>query len=177
MYDMEKGMDDYLVQLDSDLSKQLKSKAGSSIFLIEASKLLRKIDINIEKKCADEIKNFKNIFYKDAKRDNKVFPIQKNDPFAEKVYRDLERCSERYEILEGDINEMIQFAVDFYDLQFKLCRFNCLKRMNNLAETPKIKTCLRRCYFYSYEYIDRAMEDALQIFISDKSTQIEQTKL
>lgn len=176
-YDLEKCMDDYEIELDEDLSKQLKSKAGSSVFLVEASNLLRKLDINVEKKCADEIQNFKKNFYIDGKRDNNVFPKQKNDPFAEKMYRDLERCTERYEILEADINEMIQFAVDFYDLQFKVCRFNCLSKMHQLNEIPKVKTCLRRCYFYTYEYIDRAMEDALQIFLSDKSNQLEDTKL
>jgi len=177
IYDLEKCIEDYEIELDQELSKKFKSKAGSSVFLVEASNLLRKLDINVENKCAEEIKNFRKNFFIDANNDNKVYTKLKNDSFAEKIYRDLEQCNERYEILEADINEMIQFAVDFYDFQYKICRFNCLNKRGKLNKIPKVKTCMRRCYFYTYEYIDRAMEDALQIFLSDKSTMLEKTKL
>jgi len=169
IHDLPMAIEEYEKNLEEELSKQFKNKIGQSVFILEAVKFLKCIDLNIDAKCANEIKNFRAHFKLDSERDEKVFPREGMESSADKAYRELEQCTERFKILEANVNEIVQFSSDFYDYQYHLCRFNCLKKLR-LNKMPKIQTCLRRCYFYTYEYIDRAIEDALQIYIADKNT-------
>ncbi len=165
-------IEDYENELEEELSKTFKEK-GHSKFLSEGARFLKKIDQNINKNCANEIKNFRKYFYIDPKRDFKVYPIgDLKEESVENVYRELERCTERYDIVINDIHEILQFATEFYELQFRTCRFNCL-RVLNVRKMPEIKTCLRRCHFFTNAYMDIAIEDALMVILGDKFNFIE----
>lgn len=163
----EEEMEKYEKELHKDMEKTFKKKNRHSRFINGAAMFISNMDYDVEIKCKDQIKKYRENVYIDPERDNNVYPIEGKEEVAKQAYRDLEKCTEIFDYMKSDINEIIDFASNFFYFQKDLCRHKCLENMTP-NKIPKRKTCLRRCEFYSQQYINTAIEDSLQIFLADK---------
>jgi hypothetical protein len=170
--DMAIEFDKYEDKLDEELRKYFTSEMKVSHFQLSASRILHEAELNIRDNCKYLIDDYRKYVFIDENDNYKAKPKEGYDIEAERAYRKLEKCTEFLYELHSDLNENVEFAERFYYGQFDICRMNCFDKLKP-RYIPKIKVCLRKCRFYTFNYIDRAIEDSLHKWVSDKAYKVD----
>jgi hypothetical protein len=166
--DLSEELEKWEDQMDEELREYFTSKLKASNFQLNASRIIEKLENDIEIKCKDQINDYRENVFIDGRDNYNAKPKPGRIIEAERSYKRLEKCTEfLYEIL-SDLNENAEFSERFYYNQFNICRMQCLKKISPVY-IPKIQVCLRKCRFYTSSYIERASEDALNKWVINKA--------
>ena len=164
---LTKLIDQYELDVLNEAAEKYKTIPVNNNFVRNSNNFFYILDQTANLKCINIIRDVRSTFYLDSERLNNVYPINNKEKEAEEVYRNMERCFEPYEMIKSEVNETIRQALNFYYSQSELCRFNCLRQLS-AKNFFNVKVCLRRCIFYTADFMNKGIEDALEEYLDEK---------
>ena len=157
---------------DDDHRKYFTPKFKVNRYQLDAVRILTQVEKDTKIKCEDYINEYREHVFIDSEDNYKAKAKPGKQAEAEIAYKKLEKCTEFLYEIHSDLNENVEFAERFYYNQFNICRMACFKNKKHF-NIPKIQVCLRKCRLYTFSYIDRATEDALQKWVIGKAVTVD----